>query len=255
VPSIARAYDHLLGGKDNFAADRELTKQILRVFPEAALLARENRGFLARAVDFVAGQGIDQFIDVGAGLPTRPCTHEVARQRVPGARVAYVDNDPVVISHTAALVRSDGVAAVAGDMHHPAAILAAPGLTELIDLGKPACVILAMVLHFTPPDEATRIVAGFTAAMATGSYLVLSIGTSTDNELADQVIAAYRAGQLQRHSKAQIAGYFDGFELVDPGLRDARAWRADWEVPEDERPIYVLAGVGLKRLAGHQRRS
>ena len=247
VPNIARVYDYWLGGKDNFAADREMAAQILRAYPLAATLAQENRGFLARAVDFVAAQGVGQFIDVGAGLPTHPCTHEVARQQVPDARVVYVDNDPVVISHIAALVRSAGVGPVTGDMHDPEAILGAPEFGELIDLDKPACVIMGMVLHFATPEEATRIVSGFVRHLVAGSYLILSVGTNTDAELADRVIRTYRAGNLHEHSKAQIASYLDGFDIAEPGLCDARAWRTQWHTSDEVRPAYLLAGVGRKR--------
>ena len=136
-PNIARVWDYWLGGKDNFAADRELAEKMLAVHPVSAQMARENRQFLGRAVRYVAARGIDQFIDVGAGLPTALNTHDIARSVNPEARVAYVDNDPIVISHARSLLaKSPGVIAVPGDMRAPERILADAGLTELIDLAK-----------------------------------------------------------------------------------------------------------------------
>ena len=143
-PNIARVWDYWLGGKENFAADRELAQKMLAVHPVSAQMARENRQFLGRAVSYVAARGVRQFIDVGAGLPTALNTHDIARRVDPQARVAYVDNDPIVISHARSLLaRSPGVIAVPGDMRDPGGILADAGLAELIDLAEPACVILS----------------------------------------------------------------------------------------------------------------
>jgi hypothetical protein len=145
-PNVARGYDYVLGGKDNFAADRDLYAEVLRVFPLAGALVRENREFQARAVEYVATQGVSQFIKVGAGLPGTVNTHEAAARVSPAARVAYVDNDPVVISHLAALLACPGhIAAVPGDMRCPSAILASPALTDLIDTSQPFCLILDLV--------------------------------------------------------------------------------------------------------------
>ena len=145
-PNIARVWDYWLGGKDNFAVDRELAQKMLEVHPPSAQMARENRQFLGRAVRFVTARGIRQFIDVGPGLPTAVNTHDIAQQVDPRAQVAYVDNDPMVISHARSLLaRSPGVIAVPGDMRDPGSILADAGLTDLIDLAEPACVILSGV--------------------------------------------------------------------------------------------------------------
>jgi O-methyltransferase involved in polyketide biosynthesis len=251
-PNIARAYDYLLGGKDNFAADRELAAKMLEIYPLAGVLARENRRFLALAVDYVSRQGTAQFIDVGSGLPTSPNTHEVACRVNPAARVVYVDNDPVVISHaTALLVGSGSVAAVPGDVRYPDAILASAG--AVIDLSQPACVILAMILHFFDPAEAAGIVAGFVRALAPGSFLVISVGVNRDAGLADQVRAEYSAGGLHVHDRGQIAGYFTGLELAGPGLTEARNWlrahdqsAVPYQGAVPSRPADVLAGIGRK---------
>ena len=150
TPSIARVYDYLLGGKDNFAADRAVAEKLLAVYPPVIETVPESRRFVERAVTWTAGQGITQFIDLGAGLPTAPNTHVTAQQASPAAAVAYVDNDPVVISHLTALLahHSDRVAVISGDLRDRDAILGAAGLRAVIDLSKPVCVIMGMILHF-----------------------------------------------------------------------------------------------------------
>jgi S-adenosyl methyltransferase len=246
-PSIARVFDYWLGGKDSFPADRELAEELEGVFPLAPVLARESRAFLGRAVSYVAAQGIGQFIDAGAGLPTSPAIHEIARGRNPGARVLYTDNDPTVITHARALLAGEGVGVAAGDVGDPEAILAAPELTGLIDLTQPCCVILAMVLHFFAPAEATRIARTFITALAPGSYLILTVGTGGDPDMRGRFIKAYTAGNVHRHSSEQIAGYFGELDLVDPGLTDARYWRDQpGQDTAGERPAIILAGVGVK---------
>jgi O-methyltransferase involved in polyketide biosynthesis/DNA-binding HxlR family transcriptional regulator len=246
-PSIARVYDYWLGGKDSFRPDRELAGKIEEVLPLAPVLARENRAFLGRAVGYVAAQGIGQFIDAGAGLPTSPAVHEIARSRNPGARVLYVDNDPTVITHARALLAGEGVGVAAGDIGDPKAVLAAPELTRLIDLSQPCCVILAAVLYFFAPAEATRITRAFIAAMAPGSYLILSLASGDDPGLHSRFANAYTASKVHRHSPEQIAGYFGDLDLVDPGLTDARYWRGQpGQDTAGERPVIYLAGVGVK---------
>jgi len=248
-PSVARADDYVLGGKDNFAADRELAAKILEIFPLAAVLARENREFLARAVDYVSQQGVLQFIEVGSGLPANPNTHEVAGRVSPDVRVAYVDNDPMVITHAAALLASHGrVAAVPGDMRRPKEILASPELTALIDLSTPFCVILTWMLDFVEPAQADGIVAAFRGAMPPGSFLILSISINDSApDLAGNVIKAYNAGPVHLHSRDQIVGYFTGLELVEPGVTEARRWRPPHpQVDAGSRPADLLAGVGRK---------
>ena len=248
-PNVARAYDYALGGKDNFAADRELVARMLEVFPLSTVLARENRQFLARAVGYVARQGIRQFIDVGSGLPTSPSADEVAGQISPDARVVYVDNDPVVISHLAALpARRGRVIAVPGDARRPEAILAGPGLTAMIDLGQPFAVILGMVLDFVEPATASDITAVFRRTMPPGSFLIISIGINNNTpEVARRVIETYTAATVHVHRRDQITGYFEGLELAEPGLTEARHWRPPpAQPPAGSRTADVLAGVGRK---------
>jgi len=247
-PSVARLHDYAPGGKDNFAADREMAAELEGIFPLASVLARENREFLARAVCYAARHGVAQFIDVGSGLPASPGVHEIADLASPDARVAYVDNDPVVISHTAALVARPGrVAAVPGDARRPQDILASPALTALIDTGRPFCVILATILDFFEPAQAAGIAAAFRYAMPAGSFLIVSIGVSNDPGLAQDWIKAYSAAEVQLHSREQIAGYFAGLELVKPGLTEARHWRPPRPQADDgPRPADLLSGVGRK---------
>jgi hypothetical protein len=248
-PSVARAYDYSLGGKDNFAADREQLAELMRVFPLAAVLSRENRQFLARAVGYVARHGVTQFIDVGSGLPASPSVHEIADAARPGARVAYVDNDPVVISHTSALLASPGrVAAVPGDVRRPGDILSAPALTAVIDTSEPFCVILGVILDFVEPAQAAEIMAVFRDAMPAGSFLIMSIGTNNDTpDVAQDVIKAYRAAQVHVHAREQVAGYFAGLQIVEPGLVEVRRWQPGHPLADDgPRTADLLAGVGRK---------
>jgi O-methyltransferase involved in polyketide biosynthesis len=246
-PSIARVWDYWLGGKDNFAADRDLAERMLEINPLAAQMARENRQFLGRAVTYLAGLGIRQFIDIGAGLPTALNTHDVAQDAAPGARVAYVDNDPMVISHARALLaKSEGVVAVPGDMRDPAAILADPELTGLVSLAEPVCVLLSGVLHFLEAGPAREVATAFTRAIAPGSYLLISAGTGQD-EVAAPFREAYTAAPLYIHSADDILTFFDGLDLVPPGLVPVRGWEGGapaHQVPP--RRATFLGGVGRK---------
>jgi hypothetical protein len=179
-PSIARIYDYLLFGKDNFAADRAAADELMQSRLDPRRLALANRAFLRRAVRFAARQGISQFLDLGSGLPTSPSVHECAREVMPGARVAYVDHDPIVVTHNDALLATrDGVITVRGDVREPDAVLGHDALRGCLDFGRPIAVLLLSVLHFISGDEdAPGIVARFRERMAPGSYLVVSIGTS-----------------------------------------------------------------------------
>jgi S-adenosyl methyltransferase len=252
-PNLARGYNYALGGKDHFAVDREQHAEVMEVFPLAEVLVRENREFLARAVSYVAGQGVTQFIDVGSGLPASPGIHEIAGLACADARVAYVDNDPVVIAHTAAMLASPGrVAAVPGDVRCPGDILASTALASVIDVSRPFCVILAVILDYVEPAQAAGIVAAFRHAMPAGSFLVLSIGVN-DNapDVARDVIKAFRAAQVHLHGRDQVAGYLAGLEVVEPGLTEARRWRpAQPPAADDPRPADIRAGVGRKADRG-----
>jgi hypothetical protein len=248
-PNVARGYNYAMGGKDNFAVDRELHEEVQKIFPLGSVLVRENREFMARAIEYVARHGVAQFIEIGSGLPASPGTHEIADAACPGARVAYVDNDPVVISHLAALAAHPGhVAAVPDDVRCPEAIVASPELTGLIDTGSPFCVILTVILDYVEPARAAEVTAALRAAMPPGSFLILSIGINNDTpDMAQEVIKAYRAAQqVHMHTRAQVAGYLTDLEIAKPGLVAARHWRPAHPQADESRPADILAGVGRK---------
>lgn len=228
-PNIARVYDAWLGGKDNFAADREEAEHLLQTFPDLRRLAQENRRFLRRAVHWLATDcGIRQFLDVGSGLPTATNTHDVAQAAAPDSKVAYVDKDPAVVLHAHALL-ADGrnVVAVRGDVAEPAAIFADPRVTTLIQPSRPSAVILTAVLHFLPFADAHRIITEFASLAAPGSYLVLSVGST-----GRQMPREYSAGTLHHHSADDIRTLLTGLEIVDPpGLVDALYWRPGTPAP------------------------
>ena len=246
-PNIARVWDYWLGGRDNFAADRELARKMLEVHPLSARMARENRQFLGRAVSHVAACGIRQFIDVGAGLPTAVNTHDIAREFDPEARVAYVDNDPVVISHARSLLaKSPGVIAVPGDMRDPERILADERLTELIDLTEPTCVILSGVLHFADAGTARDVTATFARALVPSSYLIISVGSGNPSE-GENFTSAYTAAQIYIHTQEQVLSFFDGLDLVEPGVIAVRGWYGERPAPNIKpRTATFLAGVARK---------
>jgi O-methyltransferase involved in polyketide biosynthesis len=246
-PSIARVWDYWLGGKDNFAVDRELAEKMLEINPLAAQMARENRQFLGRAVAYAASHGIRQFIDIGAGLPTALNTHEVAQRIAPDAKVAYVDNDPMVISHARALLTDvTQVIAVPGDMCKPDAILTNPKLTRVISFSEPVCVLLSGVLHFLDAGAAREVATAFTRAIAPGSYVIISVGTG-QAEVAGPFTAAYTAARLYIHAADEVMTFFDGLEMVPPGLIPARGWHGDGPMRElAPRNATFLAGMGRK---------
>ena len=256
TPSIARVYDYLLDGKDNFAADREVAERLMAAAPLAVAVTRENRQFLSRAVTWAANQGVGQFIDLGCGMPTVPNTHETARAIRPDARVAYIDNDPVVLSHLRALVAKGdpGITVVDGDVREPGVIL--PAIAEGADLSAPACLLMGYLLHFFPPDDARDLVAAYTAKLAPGSYVVLSVGRG-DGEDANQGFSAYSSGGIRvyNHSVAEFTSFFGSLELVPPGVVDSRAWHQGFaeSIPAPPRDGQVIVGVA-RVLPGQRRR-
>jgi O-methyltransferase involved in polyketide biosynthesis len=261
-PNAARVYDYLLGGKDNFAVDRQAADGLLSALPDAAQAARTNRAFLAAAVRYVADQGVRQFVDIGAGLPTAPNVHECARMAVPDARVVYVDNDPVVVTYARALLATDDrVTVISADARDHAAILAAPEFGALIDLSEPVCVLFVSMLHFLPPGDADAAVTSFRERMAPGSYLVISAGhgNAENTSVGDRVQAAYgRDTVLTGRSRADIAAYFGDFDIVDPGLLPLTEWPLD--VPDGPGPHSPLgptsgapAAAGMLAGIGHKR--
>jgi hypothetical protein len=256
VPSIARVYDFFLGGKDNFAADRALAQQQIAFAPLIPVLARENRQFLARATTWAAQRGIGQFIDLGCGMPTAPNTHGAARSVNPDAKVAYVDNDAVVLGHLNALVAKGdpGITALDGDVRAPAAILAALGGPGGVDLTRAACLIMGYLLHFCAPAAARDLVSAYAEALAPGSYVVISV-IRADRPDADESFGGYSktVAPVYNHSPEDFAGFLGALELVPPGAVDARRWHPDWAGAADlkQRDGHVLAAVARRLQIQH----
>lgn len=249
VPSIARVYDYVLGGKDNYAADREVADRLLTIVPLIADMAIENRWFLSRSASWAAAQGISQFIDLGCGLPTVPNTHESVQAVTSAARVAYVDNDPVVIRHLEARFAqgNPGVSVVDADVADTGTVLDRVGGN--LDLSAPVCLIIGYLLHFYPVDVARELVGRYAAALAPGSCLVLSV-LHYDGDAAGEGQRTYSSevASLYMHTVPEITSFFGPLDLVPPGVADARQWHRDGvPVPVPPRPGFVLAGIGCKR--------
>ncbi|HTR94680.1 MAG TPA: SAM-dependent methyltransferase [Trebonia sp.] len=247
TPSSARIYDYLLGGKDSFAVDRSVADELITILPELAELVAENRRFLARASAWAARQGVRQFLDLGCGMPAEPTTHDVVQAVDAAAKVVYVEYDRVTISHLRALSEHghEGVVSVVdADVRDVPGVL--KDVSASLDLSQPACVILGCLLHLFPVAEARAVVAGYIAALAPGSFLVLSLGRG-DGPRAVEFFRAYSrwASPVWNHSAADVASFFGSLPLVPPGLVDAREWRPD--VPPSEplppRDGETLAGV------------
>ncbi|WP_018657096.1 SAM-dependent methyltransferase [Actinomadura flavalba] len=252
VPNVARMYDFYLGGKDNYAADRAAADEVLRVAPQAPALARENRAFLDRAVRFLAGEaGLRQFVDIGAGLPTQGNVHEVAQSVAPDARVAYIDNDPMVLAHGRALLASTpGTVTLAGDLRAVDDLLADPALREVIDLDRPVGVLLISVLHCLDDDERPHeTVAALRDALPSGSHLAISHITAGERaEVAQEGARVYRRAStgMTLRSADSIGRFFDGLDVLDPGIVPLAAWRPAVP-PRADLPTWFLCGVGRKR--------
>ncbi|MEU9128624.1 SAM-dependent methyltransferase [Kitasatospora sp. NPDC048540] len=254
VPHPARMYDYYLGGKDNFPADREAAEQVVSLGPLVRISARANRAFLQRAVRHLAEQGITQFLDIGTGIPTAGNTHEVAQEILPQARVAYVDNDPIVLVHGRALLAGSAggsVSVVQGDLRDPKAILADPAVRAVIDFDRPVGLLLFAVLHFIDDaDDPYGIVRTLLDALPAGSHLALSHATGdfTTPEQAAKGPAVYRAAtaQLSMRSREQVARFFEGLELAEPGLVTAPQWRPDQEPEPTDHEVAIWAAVGRK---------
>jgi hypothetical protein len=252
VPSVARMYDVLLGGKDNFESDRAAVAKIVELEPEAPLVARRNRDYLRRTVRFLTGEtGIRQFLDIGSGLPSAGNVHEVAQEVAPAARVVYVDNDPVVLTHARALLTSSPEGAcdyIDSDIRDTEAIVSHAAKT--LDFREPVAVMLLAILHFiADKDDPWGMVARLMAAMPPGSYLVISHALSEDltgNQLEglNAVYAKTKSGGVNQRSLPDIARFFEGLELVEPGLVEITSWRPEM-ASEPPRALFY-GGVGRK---------
>lgn len=244
-PSVARVYDFWLGGKDNFAVDRETGSQMAEINPSLPRLVRDNRRFLCAAAARAAGAGVGQFLDLGAGLPAHPAVHEAVREVDPDARVCYVDNDPAVALHAAVLLASGaGLAAVNADLTDPAAVLTHAG--AVLDFDRPVGIILGAVLHFLPADAAARLCASYLNHAAVGSWLIVSTGHYEDKELGNRVQQAARHALFRNHDAEAVTSWLAGLEIVPPGVCEAGRWMAGTGGVPSARPVYALAAAAVK---------
>jgi S-adenosyl methyltransferase len=260
VPNPARIYDYLLGGKDNFPADRDVADQVLAIAPVARDVVEDNRAFRRRVVRHLTGEaGIRQFIDLGSGLPTQGNVHEIAQEVAPDVRVVYVDNDAMVVTHSRALLAADNTVAIEADLREPEAVVGHPEVRELIDFEQPIALLLMAILHFIPDDQDPYgIVARFRDALPAGSHLAISHGTrdipvrpdmspEAMAEMGTKVERLYQltTSSLVTRARAQVERFFDGFDLLEPGLVEIQLWR-----PDDTDPLLpggFYGGVGRRR--------
>jgi hypothetical protein len=253
--NVARVYDYLLGGSHHFLADQDLGRSLAAVDPNVRAIARANRDFLGRAVRLLSGAGIRQFLDIGSGIPTQGNVHEAAQAADPQARVVYADIDPVAVAHSQAiLAENPNAAVIEADLGEPAAILADDTVRRLIDFSRPAGLLLVSVLPFlADADDPWHTVAVLRDALAPGSYLAVCHATSEGRPAVTRAMDKVYRGSVQAggtiRSGADILRFFDGFELVEPGLVNVPLWRpaSPADVPADPERFWVLAGVGVKR--------
>jgi hypothetical protein len=255
TPNASRMYDYYLGGYHNFAIDRETAEQAIRIYPEFPLIMRANRAFLRRAVTFLAQQGIDQFLDIGSGIPTVGSVHEVAQRVNPAARVVYVDIDPIAVAHSDGILAGNPHAtAVGADARHPEQLLGHPDIRHRLNFDRPLAVLLVFVLHFIGDDATVaHSITTLREALAPGSYLVLSHGTAENlpPEQLEQLVRLYErsTSPWSSRSRHQVEQLFRGLEMVEPGV----VWTPIWR-PESPHDLYVdhpersasYAGVGRK---------
>jgi SAM-dependent methyltransferase len=251
-PSIARAYDFYLGGSHNFEIDREMAREAMTFMPELPEIMRGQRAFLRRAIRFLTAEGIDQFLDIGSGIPTEGNVHEVAQKGNPKAKVVYVDIDPVAIAHSREiLVGNDHATALHGDMHRPQEIIDHPEVRRLIDFTRPVGIVIVGMIHFIS-DEAdpAGIVRVFRDAVVPGSYLVMSHAThDSQPEKTEAVEDLYRRrdNPVWFRSLAQVRQIFDGLTIVEPGVVWQPLWRPDSPDDVDDNPERFSGYVGVFR--------
>jgi hypothetical protein len=254
---MPRVCDYFLGGKDNYLPDREFGERMIKVEPSVPEAVRHNRWFMHRAARYLAAEeGISQFLDLGAGIPTSPNLHEVAQRANPAARVVYVDNDPIVIAHMYARLTNsprDQVGYLHADILDPEAILTAPELTAVLDLSRPAAVLILATLYeaVAAIDETRELVSRYVAALAPGSFLALSVpsfdGYSPAAREVQQSVLIEHGFPSRMYTHAEAVALFDGLELVEPGVVMAHRWRPDADTPDVKFPRGGLyCGVARK---------
>ncbi|WP_306322839.1 MULTISPECIES: SAM-dependent methyltransferase [unclassified Streptomyces] len=257
VPSVSRIYDFYLGGSHNFEVDREAARKAMEFLPGLPKIMQANRAFMRRAVRYAADLGITQFLDIGSGIPTFGNVHEVAQRASPGARVVYVDHDPVAVAHSRAVLADvPGTGVVTADLRKPQDILRSPEVTELLDLERPVALLLVAVLHFIEEaDDPYAAVAELSEALAPGSLLIVTHasneGMTLETERADGMAEVYRnevRNPLIMRNRDEIKRFFKGYGMVDPGIVAMPVWRPD-SAPEDEDPHIFAGYVGVGRKA------
>ncbi|SDI31154.1 S-adenosyl methyltransferase [Sinosporangium album] len=251
-PSIARIYDAILGGKDNLAVDRAVAELACKAFPDGGEGARLNRAVLARAVRHMCEQGVDQFLDLGSGLPTVENTHEIAQAVNPDAKVVYVDNDPVVLTHGRALLATNAnTTVVTSDLRTPQQVLEHPQISGFLDMSKPIGLLLvAIVHHVLDEEDPAGLIAEYKKALAPGSYMLITHFTNSTPEARElETVLLRTIGRGQLRSREEITAFFDGFELVEPGVVHPPQWRPDdlqGPAPQKLSSLLYLAGLGRK---------
>ena len=251
VPTAARMYDYWLGGHDNFAADRIAALKVAETSPEVPLVAKANRAFLGRAVRYLAGEaGIRQFLDLGTGLPTKGNVHQVAQAITPGAHVVYVDNDPMVLAHARALKTGDGTAVIHADLRDPDTILGHPETRRLIDFSQPLAILFVAVLHYVPDPDAHDAVAAYASAAAPGSHLVLTHvtgGTDPPASAVGRAVFARSANPVTPRTEERVLAFFDGLEILEPGLVPVQQWRPEDHAPAGPDKSWLIGGIARSR--------
>lgn len=256
VASVSRIYDYYLGGSHNFEVDREAGRKAMEAWPGLPKIMQANRAFMHRAIRFAVGEGITQFLDIGSGIPTFGNVHEVARNANPDCRVVYVDNDPVAVAHSQAVLQDDDhTEIVSADFRSPQDILGSPEVARLLDLERPVALLLVALLHFVEDkDEPWKALAEYREALAPGSLLVLTHASDQGEYRTDSTgtVDVYRriGSPLLMRSHAEVVRFFDGYELVDPGVVAMPRWRP--ETPPEHEDAVVFSGfAGVGRKAGH----
>lgn len=257
-PSVARMYDYFLGGSHNFVCDRELADKARTVFPDAPYVVRANRAFLCRAVTALCALGIDQFLDLGSGIPTVGNVHEIVARERPGARTVYVDSDPVAVAHASALLETTpNVSVLYADLRDTESVLIDAVRAGGLDLRRPVGVLLVSVLPFVPDaDDPAAIVAAYRKGTVPGSYLALSHGTNDYRPRQVHEIESVYARTTQPgvfRSAAEVADLLAGYELLEPGLVDAIHWRPDPAEPADDPLGGDVARYSLLVAVGRRR--
>ncbi len=248
-PNPARIYDYLLGGHDNFGPDREMGDRLAAGVPALRSLVRQNRRFVLRSVTWMASRGTGQFVDCGCGLPATPSVHQTARATRPGARVAYLDNDPVVLSHARAMAGGDGLAVIAADVRDPGKVLEGPGLREVIDLDEPCGLLFGGTLSAMDSSTAQAAVAGFAERLAPGSAVAISCISYADPVLAREVAGVFAGatgGTWANHGREDIESFFTagGLRVAHGRVMDVACWPA-CPVTGAQGAAAVLGGIGV----------